>query len=101
MRGGIPVCQRDAECLVDLLLGSAAAGGIALINTCGAVGGFVGPYAVGLVREASGSFAGGLLFLAALLAGGAVLAMQLRGAAVFGAESSSAQPIGQHDVGSS
>jgi hypothetical protein len=38
---------------------------------------------VGLVREASGSFAGGLLFLAALLAAGGVLALQLRRAAVF------------------
>ena len=65
------------------LTGSAAAGGIALINTLGSLGGFVGPYAVGLVREASGSFAGGLLFLAALLAGGAVLALRLRRAAVF------------------
>jgi ACS family tartrate transporter-like MFS transporter len=65
------------------LAGSAAAGGIALINTLGSLGGFVGPYAVGLVREASGSFAGGLLFLAALLAGGAVLALRLRRAAVF------------------
>jgi ACS family tartrate transporter-like MFS transporter len=65
------------------LAGSAAAGGIALINTLGSLGGFVGPYAVGLVREASGSFAGGLLFLAALLAAGGVLALRLRRAAVF------------------
>ncbi|HEY7671832.1 MAG TPA: MFS transporter [Gammaproteobacteria bacterium] len=68
------------------LTGSAAAGGIALINTLGSLGGFVGPYAVGLVLDASGSFAGGLLFLAALLAAGALLALQLRRASVFGAE---------------
>ena len=68
------------------LAGSAAAGGIALINTLGSLGGFVGPYAVGLVRNASGGFAGGLLFLAALLAAGAVFAMRLRHAAVFGAD---------------
>jgi ACS family tartrate transporter-like MFS transporter len=65
------------------LAGSAAAGGIALINTLGSLGGFVGPYAVGLVRETTGSFAGGLMFLAVLLAAGSVLALQLRRAAVF------------------
>jgi ACS family tartrate transporter-like MFS transporter len=68
------------------LAGSAAAGGIALINTLGSLGGFVGPNAVGLAREVTGSFAGGLLFIAALLAAGAVLALQLRRATVFGAD---------------
>jgi ACS family tartrate transporter-like MFS transporter len=68
------------------LAGSAAAGGIALINTLGSLGGFVGPYAVGLVREVSGSFAGGLLFLAALLAASSLLTLRLRSAPVFGAD---------------
>ena len=68
------------------LAGSAAAAGIALINTLGSLGGFVGPYAVGLVREATDSFSGGLLFLAALLAGGGMLALRLRRAAVFDAD---------------
>jgi ACS family tartrate transporter-like MFS transporter len=49
------------------LSGSALAAGIALINTAGSLGGFVGPTMVGYVREATGGFAGGLLFLAALL----------------------------------
>lgn len=60
------------------LTGSAAAGGIALINTIASLGGFVGPYAVGYVRDVTGSFAGGLIFLAVLLAIGAATAMQLR-----------------------
>ncbi|MFC7396842.1 MFS transporter [Chelatococcus sp. GCM10030263] len=47
-----------------VLSGSAAAGGIALINSIGNLGGFAGPYLVGYVREASGSFQLGLLFLA-------------------------------------
>jgi ACS family tartrate transporter-like MFS transporter len=68
------------------LAGSAAAAGIALINTLGSLGGFVGPYAVGLARELTGSFAGGLLFLAVLLAAGALLALKLRSAPVFGAD---------------
>jgi ACS family tartrate transporter-like MFS transporter len=49
------------------LSGSALAAGIALVNTAGSRGGFVGPTMVGYVREATGGFAGGLLFLAALL----------------------------------
>lgn len=49
------------------LAGSAAAGGIALINTFGALSGFVAPFAVGVVRDLTGGFTGGLLFLAAML----------------------------------
>ncbi len=62
------------------LTGSAAAAGIGLINTLGSLGGFVGPYAVGVVRQVTGSFAGGLLFLALLLLLAAVAAVLLRGA---------------------
>jgi nitrate/nitrite transporter NarK len=35
-----------------LLTGTAAAGGIALINSLGNIGGFLGPYMVGYIREA-------------------------------------------------
>src|SRR3984893_4921319 len=43
------------------LEGTAAAGGIALINATGNLAGFVGPSMVGLIRQATGSFAGGLV----------------------------------------
>ena len=56
------------------LTGSAAAGGIALINTFASLGGFVGPYAVGLVRGMTGSFAGGMVFLALVMLVGAIVA---------------------------
>jgi ACS family tartrate transporter-like MFS transporter len=46
------------------LTGTAAAAGIAWINSIGNLGGFFGPTAVGWVREATGSFAGGLYALA-------------------------------------
>ena len=46
--------------------GSAAAAGIALINSIGNLGGFIGPSVVGWVRETTGSFAAGLGFLAGL-----------------------------------
>jgi ACS family tartrate transporter-like MFS transporter len=60
------------------LSGSASAGGIALINTIGSVGGFVGPYAVGWIKDATGGYTGGLLFLAALLFAGAIGVLLLR-----------------------
>jgi len=41
-----------------LLQGTAAAAGIALVNALGATGGFVGPYAVGLLKDATDSTAG-------------------------------------------
>lgn len=54
-----------------LLRGAAAAGGIALINAIGNVGSFAGPYAVGWIRESTGSFTWGLTVVAGavLLAG--------------------------------
>ena len=47
-----------------MLTGSAAAGGIALINSVGNLGDFLGPYVMGLVRDAAGSFPLGLLTIA-------------------------------------
>ena len=65
------------------LAGNASAGGIALINTVGALGGFVGPSLVGFVKNATGSFTGGLLLLAALLFASAVVTLFLRRAATL------------------
>ncbi|HEU0218073.1 MAG TPA: MFS transporter [Stellaceae bacterium] len=47
------------------LTGSAAAAGIAWINSVGNLGGFFGPTLVGWAKNATGSFAGGLYALAA------------------------------------
>lgn len=60
--------------------GTAAAGGIALINSVGNLGGFVGPYAVGWVKETTESYSAGMLALAAALvaAGALTLVMRLR-----------------------
>ena len=60
------------------LTSSASAAGIALINTVGALGGFIGPYAVGLVKDATGSFTGGLLMLAALLFVSGIATLRMR-----------------------
>jgi ACS family tartrate transporter-like MFS transporter len=65
------------------LTGAAAAGGIALVNSIGNLGGFVGPYVVGWIKDATGSFEAGLYFLAACALASAVLAFfGLRAAAV-------------------
>jgi ACS family tartrate transporter-like MFS transporter len=55
------------------LQGAAAAGAIALINALGNVGGFIGPAAIGLAKTYTNSYAASLLFIAVLLALGAVL----------------------------
>ena len=48
------------------LSGTALAAGIAWINSLGNIGGFFGPWWVGVMRDATGSFAGGLYGLALL-----------------------------------
>ena len=48
------------------LTGTAAASGIAWINSLGNLGGFFGPTMVGWVKDYTGSFAGGLYVLAGL-----------------------------------
>jgi MFS family permease len=60
-----------------LLSGPAAAAGIALINSIGNLGGFVGPYWMGLMEDATGSTDGGLVTLAVILGIGAFLATRV------------------------
>ena len=60
------------------LSGLAAAGAVGLINSMGNLGGFVGPYVTGWVRQTTGSFAGAMLYLAASLAAAGVLILTLR-----------------------
>lgn len=49
------------------LSGEAAAGGIALINSIGAFGGFVGPYLMGYLKTATGSFSSGFMIMGCIL----------------------------------
>jgi MFS family permease len=65
------------------LTGSAAAGGIALINAMASLGGYVGPNVVGWVRAATGGFAGGLIFLGVMMLVGAAATLLLRNAPVL------------------
>jgi ACS family tartrate transporter-like MFS transporter len=62
----------------SLLTGTAAAAAIALINSVGNLGGFFGPYIIGLIRTHTGSFKNGLLVVAAVLAVGGAIALLVR-----------------------
>jgi len=61
----------------SVLNGSLAAAGIAWINSVGNLGGFIGPYAVGAIRDLTGGFVASMWALAALLLVGAVLALSV------------------------
>src|SRR3984957_1523856 len=61
-----------------LLSGTAAAAGIAFINSVGNLGGFVGPYAIGLVRTSTGQFKGGLLLVSAALAISGAISLMIK-----------------------
>lgn len=56
------------------LTGTAAAAGIALINSIGNLGGFAGPFAVGWIKDATGNFLAGLIFLGTSVVIGGLLA---------------------------
>jgi ACS family tartrate transporter-like MFS transporter len=80
--GGLTLAQTGVMCMLptfwalptSFLSGAAAAGGIALINSIGNLGGFVAPNVLGQVKAATGSFAGGMYFLAgALVLGGCLV----------------------------
>ncbi len=60
------------------LSGSAAAAAIGLINSIGNLGGFAGPYVVGYIKDATNSFMGGVLYLAASAIVAAALVLLLK-----------------------
>ena len=58
--------------------GTAAAAGIALVNSIGNLGGYIGPWAMGALRDLTHSHTGGLLLLAGALVLQAALVLSLR-----------------------
>ncbi len=60
------------------LSGASAGAGIALINSLGNLGGFVGPEVIGWTKDRWGSYAGGLGVVGAMMALSAVLLMVMR-----------------------
>jgi MFS family permease len=61
----------------EFLTGFSAAAGIALINCCGNLGGFVGPYAMGAINKRTGNFQDGLTFAGVSLFASATLLLLL------------------------
>lgn len=59
------------------LSGTAAAGGIALINSVGNVGGLIGPTVMGVLKQRTQGFESGLVFLAGTLLIAGVLALSV------------------------
>jgi ACS family tartrate transporter-like MFS transporter len=60
------------------LAGSASAAGIAFINTFGAIGGFVGPNIIGVMKGVTADYTGGLLLLAGIVLMGAFTTLWLK-----------------------
>lgn len=59
------------------LAGTGAAAGIAMINSLGNLAGFVSPYAVGWLKQASGTTSSGMFLLAGSLVLGAILTISV------------------------
>jgi MFS family permease len=60
------------------LSGTALAGGLGLLNSCGVLGGFVGPTVMGIVEQTTGKAINGLLLMAGVIVLAAVCAVRLR-----------------------
>ncbi|MNH20803.1 putative tartrate transporter [compost metagenome] len=85
----VPGLQLAALCLVAFALfsctaifwtlpgrffsGASAAAGIALINSIGNLGGYLGPFGIGALKEHTGQLSSGLYFLAAVMLFGLLL----------------------------
>ncbi|WP_414217393.1 MFS transporter [Cupriavidus necator] len=64
----------------EFLTGASAAVGIATINSLANLGGYFGPYGIGVIKDATGSLAAGLYFLAVMLLFAVVMAFVVRAA---------------------
>jgi ACS family tartrate transporter-like MFS transporter len=77
-RTGIKAYQPAFWTLPSLFLSSsAAAGSVGFINSFGNLGGFVGPKVLGKVEQMTGSFSGGIWFLAAMMVISTIIVLTL------------------------
>lgn len=61
-----------------MMSGAGAAAAIALINSIGNLAGFVSPYIIGFLKDVTGQLLPGIIVLACVLIGGAVIALLLK-----------------------
>lgn len=86
-------------CLPSMVLsGGAAAVGIALINSVGNVGGFVGPYMIGFLKDATGSNTAVFLGLAAFGIGLTIFCISLRFTVLGRPAASAVVPHGMNKI---
>jgi ACS family tartrate transporter-like MFS transporter len=76
------------------LTGTAAAGGLALINSIGNLGGFAGPYFTGWIKKQTGEYSLAFLIIGIGLAISGLIALAMRGA-VASEHATTAAPTGQ------
>jgi ACS family tartrate transporter-like MFS transporter len=82
---GVAVTLTGMKCMLPtfwtlppaFLTGAAAAGGIALINSVANLGGLLGPWIMGQVKTATGSFTGGYVVMTATLLLGGLLVLNV------------------------
>jgi MFS transporter, ACS family, tartrate transporter len=79
------------------LTGTAAAGGLALINSIGNLGGFAGPYFVGWIKTATGAYSLALLIIGIGVAMSGLIALAMR-QAVANERPNAAAPSVSHPV---
>ena len=76
-----------------ILGGAGAAAGIALINSIGNLGGYIGPTVMGSLRQSTNSYTAGLLFLAGALVLEAILIVSLKLPGARARATSAADPL--------
>lgn len=79
-----------------VLTGGGAAAGLAFVNSVGSIGGFVGPYGVGAVTDATGSAQSGLFFLVIFAVYGLFMLIPVR--RIILAQSRESQPAPDKDT---
>jgi ACS family tartrate transporter-like MFS transporter len=75
--GVISAISPLSSLLKSILSSSAAASGIAIYNSIGNLGGFLGPYIVGSLKESTGGYSAGMAVLAVVLVLAAIVVLTL------------------------
>jgi len=83
----------------EFLTGFAAAAGIALVTSVSSLGGFVGPYTFGLIRQRTGNSYDGLICAGILFLISAIMALMLPKQVQLGPEQPSAATRGTFEAG--
>ncbi|TCL03197.1 MFS transporter [Sodalis ligni] len=76
-----------------LMSGAAAAAGLAMINSVGALGAFVGPFVMGWVRDTTGSYTIGLLAISSGVAFSCIALLALRRETLIGTPQLQISPL--------